>query len=295
MGLEDLANRHTSNLSTDDNTSCVPTPQRIVIYAAAHRYSTSTLLVVSQLASPDYLMEIEAIAVVEYLSRIKAGGLLWVPEDLLWCLSRSSNLCMTSSGKVSCSTAAAVWSIWSSSENPTSTAERPGQQCYDTCVASGRPLRNGWSGDRRTHKGGLKMADTDKRTLLDWDALEVGETFDKYEYVLTQEMIDTYRKGVMDGEAGFPTIAHKVDVKQYNARYTDNGSVNARCAFQCYNPPVAGKKLTVTAWIADKYLRRGKNYIVTEAVSVDEDGRLIDRVITHELKQPAEVGKKWEG
>ena len=74
------------------------------------------------------------------------------------------------------------------------------------------------------------MADTDNRILLDWDALEVGETFDKYEYVLTQEMIDTYWKGVMDDEAGFPTIAHKVDVKQYNARYTDNGSVNARCA-----------------------------------------------------------------
>ncbi len=139
------------------------------------------------------------------------------------------------------------------------------------------------------------MADTDNRILLDWDSLEVGETFEKYEYVLTQEMIDTYRKGVMDDEAAFPTISHKVDVKQYNAKYTDNGSVNARCAFRCYNPPIAGKKLTVTAWIADKYLRRGKNYIVTEAVSVDEDGRLIDRVITHELKQPSEVGKKWEG
>ena len=139
------------------------------------------------------------------------------------------------------------------------------------------------------------MAEADNRILLDWAALEVGETFEKFEYTLTQEMIDTYRKGVMDEEAGFPTIAHKVDVRQYNSKYTDNGSVNARCAFQCYNPPIAGKKLTVTAWIADKYLRRGKNYIVTEAVSVDEDGRLIDRVITHELKQPSEVGKKWEG
>jgi hypothetical protein len=50
----------------------------------------------------------------------------------------------------------------------------------------------------------------------------------------------------------------------------------------------------VQAWIADKYARRGKNYIVTEAVSVDEDGRILDRVITHELKQPSEVGKKWQ-
>ena len=139
------------------------------------------------------------------------------------------------------------------------------------------------------------MVEAEPRVWLDWDALEVGETFEKYEYVLTQEMIDTYRNGVMDPEAAFPTISHKVDVKQYNKKYRDDGSVNARCAFYCYNPPIPGKKLTVMSWIAGKYLRRGRNYIVTEAVSVDEDGRLIDRVITHELKQPSEVGKKWGG
>ena len=136
--------------------------------------------------------------------------------------------------------------------------------------------------------------DSDK-ILLDWDTLQVGETFEKYEYVLTQDMVDGFREGVMDAEASFPTISHKVDVKQYNKKYTDNGSVNARCAFHCYNAPVPGRKIIVTSWIADKYLRRGKNYIVTEAVSVDETGMLIDRVITHELKQPSEVGKKWEG
>ena len=139
------------------------------------------------------------------------------------------------------------------------------------------------------------MAEADTRELLDWDALEVGETFERFHYVLTADMIEAYRQGVMDPEASYPTISHKVDVKQYNKKYRDNGSVNARCAFYCYNPPLAGKTITVTAWIADKYLRRGKNYIVTEAVSVDEDGRLIDRVITHELKQPSELGKKWGG
>ena len=134
----------------------------------------------------------------------------------------------------------------------------------------------------------------DKRKLLDWDALEVGETFEPFSYVLTQQMIDEFRKGVMDPEAAFPTISGKVDTVRYHDNYRDNGSVNARCCFQFYNPPVAGKRITVQSWIADKYARRGKNYIVTEAVSVDEDGRLLDRVITHELKQPSEVGKKWQ-
>src|SRR5215210_7055255 len=134
----------------------------------------------------------------------------------------------------------------------------------------------------------------DTRKLLDWDALEVGETFENFSYVLTQQMLDEFRKGVMDPEAAFPTISGKVDTVQYHAVYRDNGSVNARCCFQFYNPPIPGKRITVQSWIADKYARRGKNYIVTEAVSVDEDGRLLDRVITHELKQPTEVGKKWE-
>ena len=130
--------------------------------------------------------------------------------------------------------------------------------------------------------------------LLDWEKLEVGEQLPSFSYVLTQEMMDDFRKGVMDPDAAFPTISHKVDVEPYHRVYHDDGSVNARCTFACYNPPVAGKRITVQAWIADKYARRGKNYIVTEAVSVDEDGRLLDRVITHELKQPSEVGKKWQ-
>ena len=130
--------------------------------------------------------------------------------------------------------------------------------------------------------------------LLNWDELEVGQKLPSFSYLLTQQMMDEFRQGVMDPEAAFPTISHKVDVNAYHMAYHDDGSVNARCTFHCYNPPVAGKRITVQAWIADKYARRGKNYIVTEAVSVDEDGRLLDRVITHELKQPSEVGKKWQ-
>lgn len=133
-----------------------------------------------------------------------------------------------------------------------------------------------------------------KTKLLDWEKLAVGEKLPSFSYVLTQEMMDDFRASVMDPQAAFPTISHKVDVKPYHMVYHDDGSVNARCAFYCYNPPIAGRRITVQAWIADKYARRGKNYIVTEAVSVYEDGRLLDRVITHELKQPSEVGKKWQ-
>ena len=39
------------------------------------------------------------------------------------------------------------------------------------------------------------MVAADERILLDWDALEVGETFETYQYLLTQEMIDNYARG----------------------------------------------------------------------------------------------------
>ncbi len=37
-----------------------------------------------------------------------------------------------------------------------------------------------------------------------------------FSYVITQQMIDEFRQGVMDPEAAFPTIAHKVDVQPYH-------------------------------------------------------------------------------
>ena len=129
--------------------------------------------------------------------------------------------------------------------------------------------------------------------VFDWEAVQIGDALPSYEYVLTQEMVDKYRQSVEDPEARFPTIAVKEDTASFYKKYHDSGSVNARCTFYCYNPPVPGTRLRVTAWIADKYTRREKPYIVVEAVSVDENGRLIDRVITHDLKRPSEVGKKW--
>lgn len=137
------------------------------------------------------------------------------------------------------------------------------------------------------------MAEPDTQ-LFDWDALRIGDALPSYEYSLTQEMVDKYREGVQDPDARFPTISVKEDTVSFYRKYHDDGSVNARCTFYCYSPPTPGTRIRVNAWIADKYVRRDKPYVVTEAVSVDDTGRLIDRVITHELKRPSEVGRKWE-
>ena len=130
--------------------------------------------------------------------------------------------------------------------------------------------------------------------ILDYDKLEIGEELGSYEYVLTQEMLDNYRQSIDDPDAAFPTLAVKHDGTALNMVYNDTtGGVNAGNAVEVLNPPAPGKKIFVKGRIADKYLRRDKPYLVIEATAVDEDGNLLERLKTYQMKKPDEVGKKW--
>ena len=44
-----------------------------------------------------------------------------------------------------------------------------------------------------------------------YDNVVIGETLGTYSYVLTEEMLDTFRKAVEDPEARFPTLGVKHD------------------------------------------------------------------------------------
>ena len=130
---------------------------------------------------------------------------------------------------------------------------------------------------------------------FDYDAAEIGEELGSYEYVLTQEMLDTFRASVEDPDAQFPTLAIKHDATAFAMVYEDKrGSVNAGNEVEFFNPPVPGKRVRVTGRIADKYIRRSNPYLVIEATAVDEDGRLLEKLRTYQLKKPDEVGKKWQ-
>ena len=130
---------------------------------------------------------------------------------------------------------------------------------------------------------------------FDYDKLEIGEELGSYEYALTQEMLDNFRASVDDPDAQFPTLAVKHDVTAFAMVYDDKvGTVNAGNEVEFHNPPIPGKIIRVTGRIADKYWRRDKPYIVIEATAVDEDGRLLEKLRTYQLKKPDEVGRKWQ-
>ena len=130
--------------------------------------------------------------------------------------------------------------------------------------------------------------------IFDYDKIEIGEELGSYEYTLTQDMLDNFRASINDPDAVFPTLAVKHDATAFAMVYEDNtGGVNAGNEVEFFNPPIPGKKIRVTGRIADKYLRRDKPYMVIEATAVDEDGRLLEKLRTYQMKKPDEVGKKW--
>ncbi|NQW23939.1 MAG: hypothetical protein HQ475_10890 [SAR202 cluster bacterium] len=137
------------------------------------------------------------------------------------------------------------------------------------------------------------MADSPLKLFV-YDDVVIGEELGSYEYILTQEMVDNFRASVEDPDASFPTLGVKHDATAFAMVYDDQiGTVNAGNQVEFFNPPIVGKKINVTGRISDKYLRRDKPYIVLEATAVDEDGRMLEKLSTYQLKKPDELGKKW--
>jgi hypothetical protein len=134
-----------------------------------------------------------------------------------------------------------------------------------------------------------------------WESIPVGDDLGTMDYVLTEEMVSDYRRVVDNPTAAYPTVAARHPANLFYRKYAAVMRVpNMGHDSEYFNPPVAGKRITVSAHIADKYIRRGNAYIIVEATAVDEDGRKIETSrlvgLAREVgSQAAHAGiaKKW--
>ena len=133
-----------------------------------------------------------------------------------------------------------------------------------------------------------------------FEDIEVGKEVEGYEYWLTPGRVQRYIEAVGDpnpwygGDSPFggpiaPATICDNDVFHLRAHEEvvggagrtptpgREGYVHAKQEYQFLSPARAGKKITVKGWIADKYLKRDREYVTLEALSVDEDGREILR------------------
>lgn len=134
-----------------------------------------------------------------------------------------------------------------------------------------------------------------------WESIPVGDDLGSLDYVLTQKMVDDYRRVVDNPHAAYPTVAARHPANLFYRKYAQAMRVpNMGHDSEYFNPPIPGKRITITGRIADKYIRRGHTYLIVEATAVDEDGRLIERSklvgLAREVGRQAaheNIAKKW--
>jgi len=141
----------------------------------------------------------------------------------------------------------------------------------------------------------------DAKQPMVYEAIPVGETYAD-EYLLTPEMARDYAEGIEDCNPWYleqspfgEPVANPVLIVAQHARllktiYTTAGNVHTRHETQFLNPARLGKKIKVSGTLVDKYVKRGREYLVLECRSVDEDGVEICRdrrtIIIRYAKRP---------
>jgi hypothetical protein len=133
-----------------------------------------------------------------------------------------------------------------------------------------------------------------------WESIPVGDDLGTMDYIMTDQMIADYRRVVGNPQAAYPTVAARHPANLFYRKYAKIMRVpNAGHDSQFFNPPIAGKRIFVSAKVVDKYIRRGRPYLVVEATAKDEDGRLIEisRLIGMAravgLPAHADLARKW--
>ena len=116
-----------------------------------------------------------------------------------------------------------------------------------------------------------------------FEDMPLGEAYVD-EYVLTPELAREYAEGIEDFNPWYlenspfgvpianPALLVAQHVRLFKTRYATGGNVHTRHDTQFLNPARIGKKITVSGTLVDKYVRRGREYLVVECRSVDEDG-----------------------
>lgn len=133
-----------------------------------------------------------------------------------------------------------------------------------------------------------------------WESIPVGDDLGSLDYVMTAEMIADYRRVVDNPLAAYPTIAARHPARLFYRKYKEVMRVpNSGHNSEYFNPPIAGKRITISGRVVDKYIRREKPYLIIEATAIDEDGRLIEvsRLVglARQVGQAAhqDVARKW--
>lgn len=127
---------------------------------------------------------------------------------------------------------------------------------------------------------------------LTWDDMAIGAALGPVRHRVTAKMIRDYAgctgdihlwhmKGAppFDGIIAHPAMATIFSTRLMGRSGIDrpSGGIHAKHEYEFLAPVRAGQTLTTTGKVADKYLRRGRKYVVCHSLTVDEAGRAVVR------------------
>jgi acyl dehydratase len=130
----------------------------------------------------------------------------------------------------------------------------------------------------------------------------VGRDYGRHDHVITPEMVAAYCDAVDDhnpmytgaspfGGAVAPALVRHSEVYEYRERpqaqpswYLPNiyGNLHARQEWDLFAPVMVGDAISTRSFIADRYVKRGRDYVVNEVLFFDVDGAVIARSRTHQ-------------
>ena len=122
------------------------------------------------------------------------------------------------------------------------------------------------------------------RRQFSYENIKVGDELGRKDILITDEVIQTCANAIesrhpwyiedspFGGRIAPSTIFDNDTLRILDENYERFGSIHAKQSWDFKNPAMSGKKVTLTVSVIDKYIKRGRNYIVMELVAVDEDG-----------------------
>lgn len=118
---------------------------------------------------------------------------------------------------------------------------------------------------------------------LTLDALEVGEEFISDDHLVIPADIEAHSFAVEDDHPWLadgmapPTLMANQALHLRHSKYIVHAGLHAKMEFNFVEPIRLGMRVRTRGTVIDKYERRGKPYMVTEYVTVDEMGRVLVR------------------
>ena len=123
----------------------------------------------------------------------------------------------------------------------------------------------------------------------------VGQDIGAHEFEVTPELVGGYMAGVDDqnpwytgssplGAAVAPALLLHSEVYHYGGWYLKNifGNLHARQEWDLFAPIMVGDSVSTHSTIVDRYIKRGRDYVVNEVQIFDTGGRLLSRGRTHQ-------------